>query len=254
MTKINALSLTVMLFALLIHFVDAMTLLTKYTRQVAIISSSLGLFGTNIAPALAANPQFSTQIFGLSRDGRLLPCQRESNCYSTSSIKDVERYTRPWTFTGDADDAWNTLKHAIKTTENLKIVEIDDIKRYIHAVAKSAIPPSGIDDIEFLMSTTNPSDKLVMYRTNSRELIRIPGLSGTQVVPDGGSQKNRLDAIKRHLGNEWTEMGLDHDNQELQLYLNKMNSKDFFQKNFGYMRNDASEINFLDNSVSEPVK
>jgi len=45
----------------------------------------------------------------------------------------------------------------------------------------------------------DPGDKLVTVRTNSRGALSL----GRQVVGDGGSQKNRLNGIKRRLGPGW---------------------------------------------------
>ena len=106
------------------------------------------------------------------------------------------------------------------------------------ATARSAIPPLGIDDVEFLL---NPVDNIVTYRSNSRELV----YAGTQVIGDGGSHLNRLETIRRKLG--WNEMGVEDEETS---YINAMKNTNFFVKM--QMASQPSEINFLDNDVPAP--
>jgi len=47
------------------------------------------------------------------------------------------------------------------------------------------VPPSGTDDVEFLV---NKLDSIIAYRSNSREVV----MAGSNNIPDGGSNKNRL--------------------------------------------------------------
>ena len=112
--------------------------------------------------------------FGLFK-GRLLPCERKSVCFSTSSVNSVEKYIRPWVFEGDSDAAWAQLKLALQAKETglvtMKVAEVDDSKHYIHMIGKSTVPPTSVDDVEFLMAY--PSDKV--YSRLSRTMhILIP--------------------------------------------------------------------------------
>lgn len=190
----------------------------------------------NSVAAESINVSKTPQVFGLKK-GRLLICKTTSNCISTSSITSLEKYSPPWAFNGDADDEFNKLVSIINSDKYIKLSEVDSVKYYIHAEAKSAVPPTSVDDIEFLI---NKIDNIITYRSNSRDLI----MAGTQAVGDGGSNKNRLETIRRKLGVEEMRMS-----DEAEDYVKQT-------QNMGLLKQmqQASlpnEINFIDNSVPE---
>ena len=202
---------------------------------------SIGIIvgGINICESNAdtAPAKVAPALFGLKKE-RLLPCKAASNCISSSSFQSLEHYGKPWSFSesNSADEEFTQIVNALKSTEfRLKIVDQNDQKRYIRAEARSAIPITGTDDLEFLV---NPIDKIITYRTNSREVA----MAGPQVITDGGSNKNRLDIIRRKLG--VFEMG---ESEESIKFMAKEQSMGFITK----MRRDSTpnEINFIDNSV-----
>lgn len=204
-------------------------------------SLSLMVSGINVEASSAATKAAVTavpeKLFGLKKD-RLLSCKSASNCISSSAFQSLEHYGKPWSFSeaNSADEEFQILLNALKSTEiRLKIADQNDEKRYVRAEARSAIPITGTDDIEFLV---NPIDKIITYRTNSREVA----MAGPQVISDGGSNKNRLDIIRRKLG--VTEMG---ESEESIKFMKKEESMGFISK----MRRDSTpnEINFIDNSV-----
>lgn len=207
-----------------------------------IVGASL-LVGTSIVTpsnVLAADaPQKRTppQVFGLKK-GRLLPCRQISNCISTSSINSVEKYSRPWAFSNDAEVEFKDLVNAVQQNSQLKVVEINEDNKYIHATAKSAVPPTGTDDVEFLL---NPTDKIIAYRSNSRETVG----GGGQIVGDGGSNRNRLESIKRKLG--VAEMSSTEGNDDYADYVKSMQSRQLFQQM--QAASQPNDVNFLDNSV-----
>jgi hypothetical protein len=106
------------------------------------------------------------------------------------------------------------------------------------AEGKSGFPPSGIDDIEFLL---NPQDNLVFFMSNSRDII----FAGTQVVGDGGSNVNRLNNIKRSLG--WQDMGVEDSDVDAMKYIQSFENMNIFTKL--QRLSMPAEINFLDNTV-----
>eukprot|EP01035_Chromulina_nebulosa_P017719 gene17719-23311_t len=190
-------------------------------------------FDLSDSNALVASPI----NYGIKND-RLLPCKALSNCISTSSVESVEKYGRPWTFTGEAKDIYEKLIVSIRSDQFLDLVESIPSKLYVHATAKSAVPPTGIDDIEFLI---NPIDKIITYRSGSRELVMF----GFQPLGDGGSNKNRLESIRGKLG--VNEMKLSN---EAESYIKEVENMGFIQ-----MMNELSQpndVNFLDNSVPAP--
>ena len=190
--------------------------------------------GSDAAFAAGGTPNQAppAPVYGLKKE-RLLPCKSLSNCISSSSINSIEKYGRPWSFGGDRSgkDEFEDIKAALKGMDYLAVRDIDDDKMYLRAEAKSAVPPSGLDDIELLV---NGLDHIVTYRSNSREVV----MAGTSVVPDGGSNKNRLATIQRKLNLK--EMSLNSDVEEA------LDAKPDF---FSYQKKAQapSDINFVDN-------
>lgn len=160
--------------------------LPSLKRIVGVVFVSSSLYTQPTITHSEGNPPVE-QIFGLKKD-RLLKCKVSSNCISTSSIESLEKYGRPWSFSKDIDDEFDDIVAVLKSTQFVNVVEANKDKYYIHAEAKSAVPPSGVDDIEFLL---NKLDKIIAYRTNSRELV----YAGYTMVGDGGSNKNRLEVL-----------------------------------------------------------
>mmetsp|Transcript_25465 Transcript_25465/g.33251 ORF Transcript_25465/g.33251 Transcript_25465/m.33251 type:complete len:253 (+) Transcript_25465:102-860(+) len=159
-----------------------------FTSALAITSSKVQAAETKIP------------TIGLQRNGRLASCPQTGNCLSTSSIKSLEKFSPPWTFesTGESPEtAWKNLISAVENDPLLKLEEVDNNKLYLRATAKSAVPPSGLDDVEFLLI---PEDKVVTYRSASREVVYL----GPIAVSDGGANKNRLDGLRFKLG--WGEV------------------------------------------------
>lgn len=188
-------------------------------------------------PALSVEPVQGkpvAQVYGLKK-GRLLPCKQLSNCISSSSVNSINKFGNPWDFGYQDKDAlteFGDIKATIsEMPETFTIVESNPDNLYIHATANSVVPPNSIDDIEFLI---NPLDKIITYRSNSREVI----VAANSVLSDNGSNKNRLQSVKRKLGVK--EMGTISEEYDLE------------KPNFFRYQKAASlpnEINFIDNSV-----
>lgn len=197
------------------------------------VATSILLPSTAFAAEITTPPQ---QLFGL-KQGRLLKCKQQSNCISTSSITSVEKYSRPWEFTNDPADEFEQIAKVIDEDKFLKLVERNKDTFYIHAEAKSVVPPTGVDDLEFLII---PQDKIITYRSNSREVVK----AGSQVLGDGGSNRNRLDSLQRRL--KVGEMGMTEEAQE---FIKKNENTNFISR----IREASkpNEINFIDNSVPE---
>ena len=189
--------------------------------------------GVNAADAPAV------PLYGLKKD-RLLPCKSKSNCFSSSSISSLDHYAKPWSFTSkDGDQEYQEIVKVLGSITEfpLTIVDKDESKRYIRAETRSAIPLTGTDDIEFLV---NGLDNIITLRSNSREVV----MAGPENIGDGGSNKNRLEVIRRKLGVE--EMGVAASYDEKDLYQEQEKMGLFGRMNAASQPND---INFLDNSV-----
>lgn len=209
------------------------------TQQVApslvAAGMTLSTFCIMTVPVFAVDPP----PFGL-KGGRLKECSPQSNCISTSSIKSLDKYGSPFKVPDDTDPemAWLNLKKALEADSVFKKITADDSKHYIRAEATSLFPPTGIDDVEFLMP--EPKERTIFFRSNSRDVIK----AGQQFkIGDSSSHKNRLDRIKRAAGLQQ----VDTISNEEQRYLQDFENMNFFEKQ-QYLSRPA-DINFLDNEV-----
>ena len=207
------------------------------TASILVSTVMIDSMSEHIAVAVESKPL--PVYYGLKK-GRLLVCKPLSNCLSTSSITSIDKYSAPWTFSGDAREEFNKLLDVISSDKYLTVAEADIDKLYIHAEAKSAVPPTGVDDLEFLI---NSVDSIITYRSNSRDLV----MTGTQALSDGGSNKNRMESIRRKLG--VSEMRLM--STEAEDYIRSEERRGLL----GQMQQASmpSEVNFLDNSTPQPV-
>ena len=215
---------------------------------VLVSSCGAGVAGATVYPetvleAMAERPAAGEQVTGL-KNGRLLQCSARSNCVSTSSIKSVDKYSRPWAFEGSADGMFDKIL-AVADQMELRVAEKDKGSLYVHLTAKSAVPPTGVDDVELLI---NPTDHIITFRSNSREVV----FAGTQQVGDRGSNRNRLQSLQRKLG--VAEQGVSEYGAE---YFQSSSSGLPFDgllpsaNLFRAGANEPNDINFLDNTVPE---
>jgi uncharacterized protein (DUF1499 family) len=133
------------------------------------------------------------------------------------------------------EEEYSEILNVLKSDPYLKVADQDSSQFYIRAEAKSAVPPTGTDDIELLL---NGKDKIITYRSNSREVVT----AGSQVIGDAGSNRNRLDSIKKKVG--VSDMGMTTDAEQ---YIRKKEQLSIFQQIAAASKPD--DINFLDNSV-----
>ena len=212
---------------------------------IPIINYNIVSFNPDISYASSSSTQQQQQQqqYGLKK-GRLLVCKSKSNCISSSSITSLDgKYGIPWKFTKEPKDEYNELLNIIKSNKLLKLIDYNNDLLYIHVEAKSSIPIGGIDDIEFLI---NPLDKIITYRSNSRELV----FAGTDPIPDGGSNKNRLEDIKRLLNVQEMSLTFDEYDEDMK-YIKDFDNMNFISKM--QILSQPSSINFEDNSVPDEV-
>lgn len=208
-----------------------------------VIKASSKSFG-GFCVALSLSPLIISSISANAADslpyglikGRVQKCKTLSNCISTSSVNSLDKYSRPWEFTGDGDKMYSDLIKVVSDDPYLKLADKDDSLHYLRAEAKSAVPPTGTDDLEFIV---NSADHIITYRTNSRDVI-VAGVDN--VISDAGSNRNRLENIRRKLG--VGEMGMTSD---VESYMRENEKIPFFQKM--QAASMPNELNFLDNKT-----
>lgn len=209
---------------------------TYYRKLLATIVTSSSLFG-GVGIARADDSAKEGVDYGLV-NSRLLKCKQKSNCISTSSINSVDKYSLPWEFEEkSADDEFAAIVAAIKSNNYMKIATEDAEKHYVRAVAKSAVPPTGTDDIEFLV---NGADKIITYRSNSRQVVS----AGTGIIGDGGSNRNRLNAIQSKIRAKSMRQASEFENEYSSRKADNLN---FIYENFNIQAaaQEPSEINFI---------
>ena len=75
--------------------------------------------------------------------------------------------------------------------------KVEDGRFYLHVTAPSAVPPGSMDDLEF---TLNPAERLVFYRSATREAVFVNQVAPTQPLTDNGANRKRLEGIRAQLG------------------------------------------------------
>jgi len=217
--------------------------IVSFNPEISYASPSSSSSSSTTTTTITTSNQQQQQQYGLKK-GRLLVCKSKSNCISSSSITSLDgKYGIPWKFTKEPKDEYNELLNIIKSNKLLKLIDNNNDLLYIHVEAKSSIPIGGIDDIEFLI---NPLDKIITYRSNSRELV----FAGTDPIPDGGSNKNRLEEIKRSLNVQEMSLTFDEYDEDMK-YIKDFDNMNIISKM--QILSQPSSINFEDNSVPDEV-
>ena len=150
-----------------------------------------------------SNPQTTTiscRQLGLKDDGRLLGCQANENCYSTSASS-PSKYASPWKYSAQStEEAWTLLRAAVEN-QGLKVLKADEATHYMltaeKGVAKKGQPqPAGSSLFyEFLL---RPEEKLVLYRAVVDKTVFLYPLQ--QPVTDFGVLKDRLSGVLSKTG------------------------------------------------------
>ena len=161
--------------------------------------------------------------YGIQKDGRLAGCLPSENCVSSSAIKSPAQFDAPWLFspaTRDADRAFEELVKAAQASPDLKIAETDPARRYLRATAPSQISnykATDVDDVEVLISAEKG---LVFHRSASRESVFFFPPQNIYSVPlgDNGSNRGRLEALRKALGWESTNPRPEEEEDSPQSY------------------------------------
>ncbi|KAJ1635105.1 hypothetical protein T492DRAFT_969140 [Pavlovales sp. CCMP2436] len=183
----------------------------------------LGLAGGALAASVLLGPQHATAAssctdesnpsytvrhcrnVGMDLEGRLPRCPANSNCMSTSSVASPEHFLPPWSAlsSGSSDAfsdrdvrvAWNLLNEVISSTPGLTIVDRDDAALYLRAEGASSVPPTALDDLEFVLRR---SDGTVTFHSESRDTLFVYPLQ--RPVGCNDCHSKRLEEIRKRLG------------------------------------------------------
>lgn len=182
--------------------------------SLGVLVSAVALIGSssvnaNDFPACVteSNPQttvISCRQLGLKSDGRLLGCQANENCFSTSATA-ATKYSSPWKYSAqNTEQAWTLLRAAVEN-QGLKVLKADPVTHYMLAAEKGTArqgqpQPAGSSLFyEFLL---RPEEKLILYRAVVDKTVFVYPLQ--QPVTDFGVLKSRLSGIISKTG--WTSV------------------------------------------------
>ena len=117
------------------------------------------------------------------------------NCISSSNIKDITKYSPPWSYSTSTEEAFKTLKNSISSDPNLRVTSsylpstssslssVESSSPYITASASRAFKDQ--DALTFLFK---PSDSLILFTTKEN--------NDDTKVPDFGAQRSRLKNLR----------------------------------------------------------
>ena len=166
---------------------DSSIVMARFVRLncITLLVAFLFLFtGVNVAESM-----------DLDATSSIVPCEKLSgtnNCVSTASVKQVDLYMLPWTWSDQSvDEIASRMKGVIASDPNLSLVDSNLEKRketdgYFFRVR--AARNLYTDEIEFLI---NPTDRVVTFRSRQVE--------GPENVSDFGANRQRLDSIRQRL-------------------------------------------------------
>ena len=219
--SLNVFFVTLIFGAQQISYLKAAKVVAKFYRKAILPVFAAGaLLSTAVfvplAPASAksfpactteSNPQttvVSCRQLGLKDDGRLLGCQANENCLSTSATS-ATKYSSPWKYSAqNTEEAWTLLRAALEN-QGLKVLQADPITHYMLGAEKGTArqgqpQPAGSSLFyEFLLK---PDEKMVLYRAVVDKTVFVYPLQ--QPVTDFGVLKDRLAGIISKTG--WTSV------------------------------------------------
>lgn len=143
-----------------------------------LFQSTCSILVLGIPFTASADQDFTIQACGTA--------EKSQNCVSTSSVKNLDKYSPPWTYQCSPDEAFARLKGVIASEPELSIIELEKSARYIKVSA-----PRGLasDEIEFVVRGNG--DNVVTFRSQE---INGPGVS------DFGAMRSRLDSLRKKSG------------------------------------------------------
>ena len=125
----------------------------------------------------------------------IAPCKKDpdgapANCVSTASVKQVDLYMAPWTWSEgtSAEEVANRITAAISDDPLLTVEERSEDNLYLRvkATRNFATPNFAADQIEFLI---RPDDRIVLFRSQQ--------IDGPTSLSDFGANRKRLDELRK---------------------------------------------------------
>jgi uncharacterized protein (DUF1499 family) len=155
------------------------------------LSTSIFLMALATPISLAQADEVPSPTLTGNSNLQIRPCStsdKASNCVSTASVKNLDKYSPPWEFQCTPDEAFARLKGVIVSDQDLSVVEVDEDARYIKAKA-SRNNGLASDELDFVVRGNG--DNVVVFRS---EEIKGPGIS------DFGAIRAKLESLRKKGG------------------------------------------------------
>ncbi|GMH74529.1 hypothetical protein TrLO_g15858 [Triparma laevis f. longispina] len=202
---------------LLLHSVAAYNL-HLFTKRLKQISATVFIS----APLLLQNPAFANGF----AEPTITPCPPQSkNCLSSSNIKDITKYTPPWSYDTSTDVAFERLLRSIEGDGNLRVTT-----SFLPTTTTPPPPPPPSSSDTLNLPTPPPSspyitvsasrafkdqDTLTFLFKPLDNLILLTTRENNDdaIVPDFGAQRSRLYNLRTESG--FKEMGGDRGSADV---------------------------------------
>jgi len=110
-----------------------------------------------------------------------------NNCVSTASVKQVNSYLPPWTFSVTPDEVAARIKGVVATDPSLELVQDTNNRYFVITANRGAV--GAKDQLDLLI---NEQDSVVTFR--SADMNENPSIS------DFGANRKRLEAFRKTAG------------------------------------------------------
>jgi uncharacterized protein (DUF1499 family) len=164
---------------------------TEYSRKEWLVNQAAVLSAAFLAPTVVAHAADDDQAETPKTPYSIEKCSTSSKfpCVSTASVKNLDMYLPPWTFSSSqysATEVMSRLKGALTADPSCQIIQQEG-NQYLKAQAKRSDLFWTVDELEFVI---NEDDQVVFFRS----------LATTSDSADFGVNKKRLEEVRKRAG------------------------------------------------------
>jgi uncharacterized protein (DUF1499 family) len=124
---------------------------------------------------------------------------KANNCISTSSVKQINTYSPPWTFDVSAEEAFARIKGVVASDPLMSVTEMDEADKYMRVSVQSPNVSRPPMDMEFWVKV---DDKVVTFRSSDVNLqpANDDDPDNTPVggiLSDFGANRSKLEDVRK---------------------------------------------------------